>query len=156
MRGKSYLQIGSQCMGIAGSIINQDFIEEYLGMRVESVDEVEILRRMEEGIYDEKGYQMALAWTKEHCKEGRDDNPESVEFLGKNRKIKFTPEDKEKQWEFTVKMYCIIKDLMVGNKNLLDKFEEEKIGHTVWNAFGMDKECADFRACKTYGPQFKK
>ncbi len=122
MRGKSYLQIGSQCMGIAGSIIDQDMMENYFGMRVESVDEVEILRRMEEGIYVEEEYQKALAWTKEHCKEGRDDNPESV---------KFTDEEKEKQWEFTVKMYCIIKDLMAGNKNLDDKFEEEKAGHNA-------------------------
>jgi len=131
MRGKSYLQIGSQCMGIAGSIIDQDFMESYLGMRVESVDEVEILRRMEEGIYNEEEYQKALAWTKEHCKMGRDDNPESVEFLGETRKIKFTDEEKEKQWEFTVKMYCIIKDLMAGNKNLPDEFEEEKVGHNA-------------------------
>ena len=131
MRGKSYLQIGSQCMGIAGSIIDQDFMEAYLGMRVESVDEVEILRRMEEGIYNEEEYQKALAWTKEHCKEGRDDNPESVEFLGEDRRIKFTPDAKEKQWEFTVKMYCIIKDLMGGNQNLPDAFEEEKVGHNA-------------------------
>ena len=66
MRGKSYLQIGSICMGIAGSIINTDFFEEYLGMRVESVDEVEIIRRMTEGIYDEAEFQKALAWTKEN------------------------------------------------------------------------------------------
>ena len=90
MRGKSYLQIGSQCMGIAGSIIDQEFMESYLGMRVESVDEVEILRRMEEGIYNEEEYQKALKWTREHCKEGRDDNPETVKFLGEDRKIKFT------------------------------------------------------------------
>ncbi len=122
MRGKSYLQIGSQCMGIAGSIMDQDFIEGYLGMRVESVDEVEILRRMEEGIYNEEEYQKALAWTKEHCKMGRDDNPDFV---------KFSDEEKEKQWEFTVKMYCIIKDLMAGNKTLPDKFEEEKSGHNA-------------------------
>ena len=100
-------------------------------MRVESVDEVEILRRMEEGIYNEEEYQKALAWTKEHCKEGRDDNPESVTFLGEERRIKFTPEEKEKQWEFTVKMYCIIKDLMAGNKTLSDAFEEEKVGHNA-------------------------
>ncbi len=131
MRGKSYLQIGSQCMGIAGSIIDQDFMESYLGMRVESVDEVEILRRMEEGIYNEEEYQKALAWTKEHCKEGRDDNPEKVEFLGQERRIKFTPEEKEKQWEFTVKMYCIIKDLMAGNPNLPDAFVEEMVGHNA-------------------------
>ncbi len=122
MRGKSYLQIGSQCMGIAGSIMDQDFMEAYLGMRVESVDEVEILRRMEEGIYNEEEYQKALAWTKEHCKMGRDDNPDFV---------KFSDEEKEKQWEFTVKMYCIIKDLMAGNKTLDDKFEEEKSGHNA-------------------------
>jgi L-fucose isomerase len=131
MRGKSYLQIGSQCMGIAGSIIDQDFIESYLDMRVESVDEVEILRRMEEGIYNEEEYQRALKWTKEHCKMGRDDNPEFVEFLGKKHKIRPTDEEKEKQWEFTVKMYCIIKDLMAGNPNLPAGCEEEKVGHNA-------------------------
>ena len=122
MRGKSYLQIGSQCMGIGGSIMDQDFVESYLGMRVESVDEVEILRRMEEGIYNEEEYQKALAWTKEHCKMGRDDNPDFV---------RFTDEQKEKQWEFTVKMYCIIKDLMAGNKNLPEGCEEEMVGHNA-------------------------
>ncbi|MBE7022758.1 MAG: L-fucose isomerase [Ruminococcaceae bacterium] len=122
MRGKSYLQIGSQCMGIGGSIMDQDFVESYLGMRVESVDEVEILRRMEEGIYNEEEYQKALAWTKEHCKMGRDDNPDFV---------RFSDEEKEKQWEFTVKMYCIIKDLMAGNKNLPEGFEEEMVGHNA-------------------------
>ncbi len=122
MRGKSYLQIGSQCMGIGGSIMDQDFMEEYFGMRVESVDEVEILRRMEEGIYNEEEYQKALAWTKEHCKEGRDDNPDFV---------KFSDEQKEKQWEFTVKMYCIIKDLMAGNQNLPEGCEEEMVGHNA-------------------------
>ncbi len=122
MRGKSYLQIGSQCMGIGGSIMDQDFVESYLGMRVESVDEVEILRRMEEGIYNEEEYQKALAWTKEHCKMGRDDNPDFV---------RFSDEEKEKQWEFTVKMYCIIKDLMAGNKNLPEGCEEEMVGHNA-------------------------
>ena len=131
MRGKSYLQIGSQCMGIAGSIIDQDMLEAYFGMRVESVDEVEVLRRMEEGIYDEEEYQKALAWTLEHCKMGRDDNPESVEFLGETRKIKFSDEEKMKQWEFTVKMYCIIKDLMAGNDKLSEAFKEEQIGHNA-------------------------
>ena len=122
MRGKSYLQIGSQCMGIGGSIMDQDFVESYLGMRVESVDEVEILRRMEEKIYNEEDYQKALAWTREHCKMGRDDNPDFV---------RFSDEEKEKQWEFTVKMYCIIKDLMAGNKTLPEGFEEEMLGHNA-------------------------
>ena len=122
MRGKSYLQIGSMCMGIGGSIIDQAFMEEYLGMRVESVDEVEILRRMEEGIYNHEEYERALAWTKEHCKEGRDDNPDFV---------KFSREEKDKQWEFTIKMYCIIKDLISGNDKLPEGFEEEMAGHNA-------------------------
>ena len=122
MRGKSYLQIGSQCMGIGGSIMDQAFVESYLGMRVESVDRVEILRRMEEGIYDHEEYERALAWTKAHCRQGRDDNPDFV---------RFSDEQKEKQWEFTVKMYCIIKDLMCGNPNLPAGFEEEMLGHNA-------------------------
>lgn len=131
MRGKSYLQIGSMCMGIGGSIISHEFIEDYLGMRVESVDEVEILRRMEEGIYNKEEYEKALSWTKEHCKEGRDDNPEYVEYMGKKTKIKWTKEEKEKQWEFTIKMYCIIKDLMQGNDKLPKQFKEEMLGHNA-------------------------
>ncbi|MBQ7109101.1 MAG: L-fucose isomerase [Clostridia bacterium] len=122
MRGKSYLQIGSVCMGIGGSIMDQAFMEDYLGLRVESVDEVEVLRRMEEGIYNKEEYEKALAWTKAHCKEGRDDNPDMV---------KFTDKQKEEQWEFTIKMYCIIKDLIQGNPNLPDGFDEEKLGHNA-------------------------
>lgn len=122
MRGKSYLQIGSICMGIAGSIINPEFFEEYLGMRVESVDEVEILRRMEEGIYDEEEYKKALAWTKEHCPEGFDKNPD---FAQKSR------EQKDKDWEFTVKMMCIVKDLLNGNDKLPKGREEEMVGHNA-------------------------
>ncbi len=122
MKGKSYLQIGSICMGIAGSSIDTDFFEEYLGMRVESVDEVEILRRMGEGIYDAEEYEKAYKWVKENCKEGFDKNPEFV------RK---SAEQKEKDWEFTVKMMCIIKDLMNGNKNLPEGREEEMVGHNA-------------------------
>lgn len=122
MKGKSYLQIGSVCMGIAGSIMDQAFMEEYLGMRVESVDEVEILRRMEEGIYNKEEVAKALEWTKKHCKEGRDDNPESV---------KFNREQKDKQWEFIIKMYCIIKDLMIGNDSFPEVFKEERLGHNA-------------------------
>ena len=136
MRGKSYLQIGSICMGIAGSSIDPDFIEEYLGMRVESVDEVEIIRRMSEGIYDEAEYQKALAWTKAKCKEGFDKNPEFV---------KKSDEQKEKDWEFVVKMMCIIKDLMNGNKNLPEGCEEEMVGHNAIAAgFQGQRQWTDF------------
>lgn len=136
MRGKSYLQIGSICMGIGGSSISPEFIEEYLGMRVESVDEVEIIRRMTEGIYDEAEYQKAYKWTKEHCPEGFDKNPEFV------RK---SPEQKEKDWEFTVKMMVIIKDLMNGNKNLPAGREEEMAGHNAIAAgFQGQRQWTDF------------
>ncbi len=136
MRGKSYLQIGSTCMGIAGSVIDPDFIEEYLGMRVESVDEVEIIRRMSEGIYDEAEFQKALAWTKAKCKEGFDKNPEFV------RK---SDEQKEKDWEFVVKMMCIIKDLMNGNENLPAGCEEEMVGHNASAAgFQGQRQWTDF------------
>lgn len=136
MRGKSYLQIGSICMGIGGSIIDPAFIEEYLGMRVESVDEVEIIRRMTEGIYDEEEFQKALAWTKEKCREGFDKNPPEVQK---------TPEEKEKDWEFVVKMMCIIKDLMNGNKNLPEGREEEMVGHNAIAAgFQGQRQWTDF------------
>ena len=136
MRGKSYLQIGSTCMGIAGSVIDPDFIEEYLGMRVESVDEVEIIRRMTEGIYDEAEFRKALAWTKAKCKEGFDKNPEFV------RK---SDEQKEKDWEFVVKMMCIIKDLMNGNANLPEGCEEEAVGHNAIAAgFQGQRQWTDF------------
>ena len=91
MRDKSYLQIGSVTMGIGGSIIDQAFIEEYLGMRVESIDEVEILRRIDEHIYNEDDYQKALAWIKANCKEGFDKNPDFV---------RSSDEKKEKDGEF--------------------------------------------------------
>lgn len=136
MKGKSYLQIGSICMGIAGSSIDTDFFEDYLGMRVESVDEVEIIRRMSEGIYDEAEYQKAYKWVKENCKEGFDKNPDFV---------KKSNEQKEKDWEFTVKMMCIIKDLMNGNKNLPEGREEEMVGHNAIAAgFQGQRQWTDF------------
>ena len=136
MRGKSYLQIGSICMGIGGSIIDPAFIEEYLGMRVESVDEVEIIRRMTEGIYDEEEFQKALKWTREKCVEGFDKNPEEIQK---------TREQKDADWEFVVKMMVIIKDLMSGSDKLDPKFSEEAIGHNAIAAgFQGQRQWTDF------------
>ncbi|WP_195518644.1 L-fucose isomerase [Mediterraneibacter gnavus] len=136
MRGKSYLQIGSICMGIGGSIIDSDFIESYLGMRVESVDEVEIIRRMTEGIYDEAEFQKALAWAKEKCIIGFDKNPDE---------LKMSEEKKAEQFEFVVKMAVIIKDLMNGNKNLPEGCEEEAVGHNAIAAgFQGQRQWTDF------------
>ena len=136
MRGKSYLQIGSVTMGIGGSIIDPAFIEEYLGMRVESVDEVEVIRRMTEEIYDKAEYEKALKWTKEKCKEGYDKNPDFV---------KASDEKKEETWEFVVKMMVIIKDLMNGNQNLPGGCEEEMVGHNAIAAgFQGQRQWTDF------------
>lgn len=136
MRGKSYLQIGSICMGIAGSIIDPNFIEEYLGMRVESVDEVEIIRRMTEEIYDKEEFKKAMEWTKKYCKEGFDKNPEGMQ---NPREIK------DEQWEFVVKMMIIIKDLMKGNPNLPTGCEEERSGHNAIAAgFQGQRQWTDF------------
>lgn len=136
MRGQSYLQIGSICMGIAGSIIDPNFIEEYLGMRVESVDEVEIIRRMTEGVYDHEEFKRALAWTKKHCIEGFDKNPENMQ---NPREIK------DEQWEFVVKMMVIVRDLMKGNDNLPEGCEEERCGHNAIAAgFQGQRQWTDF------------
>ena len=136
MRGKSYLQIGSICMGIGGSIIDSDFIESYLGMRVESVDEVEIIRRMTEEIYDKEEVKKALDWAKEKCTIGFDKNPDE---------LKMSDKEKEEQFEFVVKMAVIIKDLMNGNKNLPEGCEEEAVGHNAIAAgFQGQRQWTDF------------
>lgn len=136
MRGKSYLQIGSMCMGIAGSLINADFFEDYLGMRVESVDEVEIIRRITEEIYNKEEYEKAIQWVRENCVEGFDKNPVD------NQKSR---EEKDEEWEFLVKMMIIIKDLYHGNPNLPAGCEEEKAGHNaIAGGFQGQRQWTDF------------
>lgn len=138
MRGKSYLSIGSVCMGIAGSVVNTDFFEDYLGMRCESVDEVEIIRRMTEGIYDKEEYEKALAWAKTHCKEGQDTI--NRDDLKKDRAAN------DKDWEFIVKMTLIVRDLMIGNPKLKEMgFGEEALGHNALVAgFQGQRQWTDF------------
>ncbi|MBR4443233.1 MAG: L-fucose isomerase [Clostridia bacterium] len=136
MRRKSYLQIGSITMGIGGSIMDTGFIEDYLGMRVESVDEVEIIRRMTEGIYDKKEFQKLKKWAAKYVVEGFDKNPKELQ---KSRK------QKDEDWEFTLKMYLIIKDLMNGNPNLPAGCEEEAVGHNAIAAgFQGQRQWTDF------------
>lgn len=126
MRGKSYLSLGNTCMGIAGSIVDSDFFQQYLGIRCEYADLVEILRRIDLGIYDHEEYEKAMAWTRQYCKthEGHDYNEEK----GKAK----TRAEKDDDWEFTVKSMLIINDLMHGNPRLLDLgFKEESLGHNA-------------------------
>jgi L-fucose isomerase len=139
MRGRSYLSIGSTAMGIAGSIVDSDFFQTYLGIRNESVDMSEIIRRVNEGIFDKKEYAKAITWTLNHCKvnEGKDFNvPEKVKDSAA----------KQADWEFVVKMTLIIRDLMTGNPNLRNQgFSEEALGHNAIAAgFQGQRQWTDF------------
>lgn len=140
MRGKSYLSLGNTCMGIAGSIVNADFLQDYLGMRTEYVSLVEILRRVDYGIYDHEEFEKAMAWIEKYCKtnEGHDYNEDRPLFpgtpmttfngkgKGKNR------EEKDADWEFTVKCMMIIRDLMCGSEKLKEMgYLEEALGHNA-------------------------
>lgn len=141
MRGKSYLSIGSMCMGIAGSIVDPNFFQEYLGMRNESVDETEILRRMEEGIYDHEEYAKAMAWTEKYCKVN-----EGEDFKNRPEKRK-SREEKDKDWEFVVKMMLIVRDLMTGNPRLKEMgFKEEALGHNaIAGGFQGQRQWTDWK-----------
>ncbi len=123
MKGKSYLAIGNVSMGIAGSMTDESFFQDYLGMRNEYVDMSELIRRIDEEIYDQKEYERALNWVKENCQEGKDNNPEDIQH---------SREEKNEEWEFVVKMALIAKDLMVGNEALKETdFGEEALGHNA-------------------------
>lgn len=139
MKGKSYLGIGGQCMGIAGSVVDHDFFQDYLGIRVEGVDEVEILRRMEKGIYDPEEFKKAMAWTEKYCKAN-----EGTDFNSPEKQT--SREQKEKDWEFVVKMTIIIRDLMQGNPRLKELgFLEEALGHNAIAAgFQGQRQWTDF------------
>lgn len=124
MRGKSYLSMGSVAMGIAGSTVNPDFFQDYLGIRNEYIDMTEYIRRMDEGIYDKAEFEKALKWAKENCIEGKDVyNPEGS---------RASRQEKDKHWETSVKMALIAKDLMTGNPKLAEMgFGEEALGHNA-------------------------
>ena len=137
MRGKSYLSMGSVAMGIAGSIVDPDFFEEYLNMRCESVDMCEIIRRVNEGIYDKEEYEKALAWTRKYCKQNADI------YNGDKGK---TQAEQDATWEYVVKMAIIARDLMVGNEKLAEMgFVEESCGHNAIAAgFQGQRQWTDF------------
>jgi L-fucose isomerase len=137
MKNKSYLSMGSVSMGIAGSIVNEDFFQEYLGMRNEYVDMSEFTRRIEEKIYDAQEFEFALDWVKKYCKEGLDNNHGSAQ---KSRV------EKDLDWETVVKMTMIARDLMVGNTKLTDLgYGEEGLGHNaILSGFQGQRQWTDY------------
>lgn len=126
LKGKSYLSMGSVSMGIAGSTVNPEFFQDYLGMRNEYIDMTEFVRRIDEEIYDKEEYERALNWVKEYCLEGPDNNAEEMQR---------SREQKNKDWETSVKMTLIARDLMVGNPKLEELgYGEEALGHNAISA----------------------
>ncbi len=138
MRGKSYLGMGGVSMGIAGSIVDQPFFEDYLGMRVETIDMTEFLRRMDKGIFDPVEYAKALAWVKKNCPEGKDYNSPTT---------KRARTQLDSEWEKSVKMALIARDLMVGNPRLAELgFGEEAQGHNaIVSGFQGQRQWTDYQ-----------
>ena len=123
MRGRSYLSLGGTSMGIAGSVVSPEFFEDYLGMRVEAVDMTEVARRMERGIYDEREFKKAITWVKKNCPEGKDYNSPSTTR---------SRQTLDREWETSVKMTLIARDLMQGNQKLAEMgYAEEAHGHNA-------------------------
>jgi L-fucose isomerase len=137
MKGKSYISMGGVSMGIAGSIVDQDFFETYLGIRVEAIDMSEFIRRLNDDIYDPVEYEYALAWVKGKCEEGQDVNPEHQQR---------TRKQKDADWEVSVKMAMIARDLMVGNPKLSELgFGEEALGRNgILAGFQGQRQWTDF------------
>mgnify|MGYP003805666385 FL=1 len=138
MRGKSYLAVGTSSMGIAGSFIDPDLFQDYLGIRVENVDMCELDRRAVEGIYDKAEYEKALAWTKKFCKEGKDINKKRLQ---KSRAAK------DADWEYVIKMTLALRDLMVGNPVLAEMgLGEEAVGRNAIAAgFQGQRQWTDYK-----------
>jgi len=138
MKGKSYLSIGYSSMGIAGSMVDVNFLQNYFGIRAEFVESIELLRRMDEGVYDKEEYKKALAWTKENCKEGKDYN---------SPELQKSAEVKEKEWEKVIKMTLICRDLMIGNPRLkeLGFVEESKGRNAIIGGFQGQRQWTDYQ-----------
>lgn len=138
MNGKSYLSIGYSSMGIAGSMVDSNFFQNYLGIRTEFVESVEILRRIDEGIFDQNEFAKALAWTKSNCKEGTDYN--SLQNQADAAR-------KQHEWETVVKMTLICRDMMIGNPELIEKgYREEGLGHNaIVGGFQGQRQWTDYQ-----------
>jgi L-fucose isomerase len=137
MRSRSYLSVGGTSMGIAGSIVDHPFFERYLGMRVEAVDMTEMLRRIERGIYDADEFARAMTWVRDNCIEGEDYNA-----ADKQR----SRSELDADWERSVQMALVMRDLMLGNAKLGELgFGEEALGHnTILAGFQGQRQWTDF------------
>lgn len=123
LRGKSYLSLGGVSMGIAGSIVDHTFFEEYFGMKVQAVDMTELRRRMDKGIYDPQELALAMSWAEQHFNEGPDLNPQSRQN---------SPEQKKAVLRESLLMAICMRDMMQGNPKLAELgFGEEALGYNA-------------------------
>ncbi len=122
MRGKAYVGIGGVSMGIAGSFLDPQIMQEYFGIRAEWVDMSEVGRRLKLDLYDHVEFQTAYEWTKKNCKEGFDKNPPELQH---------TRAQKDKELAIVVKMTMIIRDIMLGNEALAEEYPEEALGRNA-------------------------
>lgn len=139
LRYSNYLQIGSQCMGIAGSMIDRQFFRDYLGMGVESVDMIEMDRRIAQGIYDKDEYERARKWVDEALNEGEDIVNDEKDYL--------SDEERAQQWDYVTKMVLVGRDLMIGNPKLAEVgFAEEAAGHNaIVGGFQGQRQWTDYK-----------
>jgi L-fucose isomerase len=135
LRHRAYVNIGGVSMGIMGSYCDHHFFQEYLGLRPEFVDMSEIMRRVQLNIFDPEEYQKALAWVKSNCIEGHDKN-----------RVKKTREELARDWEYSVKMTLILRDIIRGNPRLKALgWEEESCGHCgAYGGFQGQRQWTDF------------
>lgn len=143
MRNKAYVALGSVCMGIGGSFLDPQFMQDYFGIRAEWVDMIEIIRRVEKDIYDKDEFEKALSWAKKYCKIDRDRNLKEWEST---LEVADTKEEQQKKFEFTVKMTLIIRDIMLGNDKLNDiGWHEEALGrNAIAGGFQGQRQWTDF------------
>jgi L-fucose isomerase len=137
MRNKAYVGIGGVSMGIAGSFADPDFMQRYLGIRTEWVDMTEILRRIDFGIYDKNEYEKALAWAKVNCPISNCDS----------NAVRLSAQEFANQWEFTIKMTLIMRDILNGNPELAKLgFSEEALGrNAILGGFQGQRQWTDYK-----------
>ncbi|TSJ50876.1 L-fucose isomerase [Atlantibacter subterranea] len=123
MKGKSYLSLGGVSMGIAGSIVDHNFFESYLGMKVQAVDMTELRRRIDHKIYDEQELELAVSWADQHFRFGEDKNAEQYRRDEQaNRAI----------LRESLLMAICIRDMMQGNRKLAEMGRvEESLGYNA-------------------------
>lgn len=106
IRGKNYLSIGSVSMGIIGSDLRRNILQNYFGMGAISYDMVGVQGRMANEFYDHEELEQAVNFMKKF----------NIDYGSGKR-----PADSETLLRNCCKMALIVRDLMVGNPRLAER-----------------------------------